>query len=225
MRQSTETKSNKARIAKFIQKAGDVSKPEIASQLGLSMPTVLQNVKSLIDEGLVVESGKQKSNGGRKAASLSIAENFRFSAGIDITSNHISYVVIDLRGSIYAHKRIRIAFENSPGYYETVSRNLQQFLCESGIASNRIIGAGIALPGIIDKQNRILIRSHILNQNNVSLKSIEQFFPCDVAFENDANSALFAEMNRIETNTIYLSLSNSVGGPFLLAMKFIREIF
>lgn len=96
--------SNKSKVAQAIQRNSDISKPEIAARLGLSMPTVLQIVKSLIDDGLVVESGKQKSNGGRKAAALSISENCGFSCGADITANHVSFVMLNLQGNVAAKK-------------------------------------------------------------------------------------------------------------------------
>ncbi len=217
--------SNKSKIAKIIQYNGELSKPEIADQLGLSMPTVIQLVKSLMDEGLVIESGKQKSNGGRKAASLSVVGNYKISCGIDITANHASYVMIDLCGNVTAKKRIKKVYENSPAYYEGLADELEKFISDSGIEPKKIIGVGISLPGIIDRGNDILIRSHILKQNNVSLKNIRQIFNFSVAFENDANSALFAEMSRIEENTVYLSLSNSVGGAICIDGEIYRGDF
>lgn len=225
MNADSEKISNKSRVARHIQKNADISKPEIAGSLGLSMPTVLQIVKTLIDDGLVVESGKQKSKGGRKASALSISENCRFSCGIDITANHVSYVLIDLRGNIVLKKRIEKVFENSQIYYETVNQNLEHFISESNIEFSKIIGVGISLPGIIDKENDILIRSHVLEQANVSLKSLRQIFRYPIAFENDANSALFAEMHSIESNTVYLSLSNSVGGSICIDNDIYRGDF
>ena len=63
---------NKSRVAKFILKKEESSKPEIANELGLSMPTVLQIVKELTLSGLIAESGKYESTGGRKASVLSV---------------------------------------------------------------------------------------------------------------------------------------------------------
>ena len=214
--------SNKSKVAQAIQRNSEISKPEIAARLGLSMPTVLQIVKNLIDDGLVIESGKQKSNGGRKAAALSISENYGFSCGIDITANHISFVLLNLQGNTAAKKRIKSPYENSRAYYEFVCRELEEFTSENETKLSKIIGVGISLPGIIDKENDILIRSHILRQDNVSLKGLRQIFPCPIAFENDANSALLAEMNNINTNTVYLSLSNSVGGAICIDNEIYR---
>ena len=45
-------KLNKVKIAKFIRYKGSTSKPEIAAELGISMPTVLQNVKVRPDRAL-----------------------------------------------------------------------------------------------------------------------------------------------------------------------------
>ena len=53
-------RSNKIRTAKFISARGITSKTEISSSLKLSMPTTLQNVKALVEEGIVEEGGKQK---------------------------------------------------------------------------------------------------------------------------------------------------------------------
>ena len=207
-----DNSTNKIRIVKFILKKIETSKPEIAAELGLSMPTVLQNVKELVQSGLVLEAGKYESTGGRKASVLSIVGNNKHSVGIDITANHISYVLIDLCGCIIAKKRLKSTFKNDPAYYESVADNLEKFLSENKSDRTKILGVGVSFPGIIDKQNETLVRSHVLKQDHLSLRSLSQLIPYPTAYENDANSALIAEMKYIDTDMIYLSLSNSVGG-------------
>ena len=214
--QRKESASNKIRIAKYILRKGETSKPEIAVELGLSMPTVLQNVKELVQAGLVVETGKYESTGGRKASALSVVGDFKTAVGVDITANHISYVLIDLCGTILAKKRIKSAFENSPAYFESVAEHLERFLDESDAERDKILGVGVSLPGIMDKQNEMLVRSHVLKQDHMSLRQFSQLISYPVSYENDANCALIAEMKYIDTDMIYLSLSNSVGGAIYL---------
>ena len=56
---NAETKRlNKIKIAKYIYQHGEASKQEIASELNLSMPTVLQRVKDLLQEGVIREAGE-----------------------------------------------------------------------------------------------------------------------------------------------------------------------
>ena len=217
-----ENNFNQIKIAKFILKKSETSKQEISSKLGLSMPTVLQNVKELIQMGMVTETGKYESTGGRKAAVLSIAEGFQTAVGIDITANHISYVLIDFSGIMLAKKRIKQSFENTPDYHQFVADQLDRFLLENHADQEKILGVGISLPGIIDKTHSVLIRSHVLKQNHMSLKAFSQRIPYPVFYENDANSALFSEIQQINTDMIYLSLSNSVGGAIYLNGKIVE---
>lgn len=209
-------KANLVKVAKFILHKSSTSKPEIAATLGLSMPTVLQNVKELLDRKVIVESGEYESTGGRKAKALSVNAELKYAAGIDITANHISYVMINLTGELVDKVRIREVFENTLEYNERVHQHFQEFVEKSGIDPGKILGVGISLPGIIDKQNETLIISHILKLSNVSLKNLSQLFEYEVSYENDANSAAMAEMYRLEKNAVYLSLSNSVGGSFYI---------
>ena len=209
-------KANLAKVAKFILHRRSTSKPEIAAMLGLSMPTVLQNVKELLERGIIVESGEYESTGGRKAKALSVNAGLKYAAGIDITANHISYVVIDLTGELIEKERIRAVFENSLEYNEKVHQGFLEFVQRAGIEAKRILGVGISLPGIIDKEHETLIISHILRLKNVSLKNLSRLFEYEVCYENDANSAAMAEMYRLEKNAVYLSLSNSVGGSFYI---------
>lgn len=209
-------KANLAKVAKFILHRRSTSKPEIAAMLGLSMPTVLQNVKELLERGIIVESGEYESTGGRKAKALSVNAGLKYAAGIDITANHISYVVIDLTGELVEKERIRAVFENSLEYNEKVHQGFLEFVQRAGIEAKRILGVGISLPGIIDKEHETLIISHILRLKNVSLKNLSRLFEYEVCYENDANSAAMAEMYRLEKNALYLSLSNSVGGSFYI---------
>ena len=125
-------KANLAKVAKFILHRRSTSKPEIAAMLGLSMPTVLQNVKELLERGIIVESGEYESTGGRKAKALSVNAGLKYAAGIDITANHISYVVIDLTGELIEKERIRAVFENSLEYNEKVHQGFLEFVQRAG---------------------------------------------------------------------------------------------
>lgn len=207
---------NRKRIARYIYKKGEASKPELAAELGLSMPTVLQCVKELTATGIINEVGKNRSTGGRKAVVLSVVPTYRLAAGIDITANHISYVVIDLCGDLILKKRIKAEYSNTAEYYELAAEGLEAVLDEADADRSILLGVGISFPGIIDKENEILLRSHVLGQDNLSLRAFSQLIPYDTEFDNDANSALFAEMRYIEGDMIYLSLSNSVGGSIYI---------
>ncbi len=214
---NAETKRlNKIKIAKFIYHHGEASKQEIAAALHLSMPTVLQRVKELIQEGVVTEAGEYESTGGRKAKALSIVAGSRYAVGLDITGNHISFVLLDTCGMVCGKKRVRCAFEDVEEYYEGLGEMLGFFLDKYQVDRKRILGVGVSIPGIVDEEMKRMSQSHVLRVENFDLDKISCRIPFRTWFRNDANSAAYAELRGSRRDTVYLSLSNTVGGAIYM---------
>lgn len=209
-------KKNRNRIYRYLCKSGVVSNPDISYELKLSLPTVTQNTKELIEMGLVKETGELESTGGRKAKGLSVAADARLSLGLDITKNHLGMLMINLTGEILKYERVYFPFSNSPEYFQSVQENLETFLEDSGAERSRILGIGISVPGIVDLEKGEITDSHALNLKALSFQEIEQFFQYPCTFLNDANAGAYAEGIQAEENErfFYISLSNTVGGAF-----------
>lgn len=209
-------RTNKVRIIKFISERRAVSKNEIAASLGLSMPTTLQNVKELTEEGYVVESGEYESTGGRKAKVLSIAEDIAYAAGMDISVNHITFVLVNMCREIVRKARIRLPFSKDYSYYESMGNWLQVFLEQTGVDKRRIAGVGISVPGTVNREEKLLLRSRILQAENISFKRFEELvgYPCQV--ETEAGAAAYAELAGESGDFVYLSLSDTVEGAIYM---------
>lgn len=203
--------NKKSEIVHYIFKNENASKTELTKALGLSMPTVLQNTKELIEQGILIEIGEYESTGGRRAKSLAINGRMGYSLGLDITTAHISYVLVDLAGTVLKRGRTKRTFENSNEYYQALFDDVDRFLETSRVDREMILGIGVALPGNINAEEKILIKSHALKLEGINLKTIEGFVPYPVYFENDANAAMIAERENIGEDAIYLFLSNTVG--------------
>ncbi len=141
-----------------------------------------------------------------------MAKGHKYAVGIDVTTNHISMVLVDTSGTVSVYKRSKRFYEDSIEYYENLGLELEAFLTEYQIENDKVLGVGLSIPGIVDTSNSILLRTHVFKVSNLSLKKFSQFLKYEVAFSNDANSAAYAELRETTKNSIYLSLSNTVGG-------------
>lgn len=210
-------KINKNTIYKYIFDNVKVSKHDIAVKLNMSMPTVLQNIKELSNENLIKESGEFESSGGRKAKAISIIDDAKYSLGIDITKEHISLVLINLYGNIVKHLKLEKRFDYTDDYFIWMNKSIEEFICKIDI--NKILGAGISIPGIIDKSGKYITSSYVLGIENIECRSFSKYIPLECIFINDANASGFAEARYIDNDALYLSLSNSVGGAIILNKK------
>lgn len=207
-------KKNRNRVFRYICKHGTVSNPDISYHMKMSLPTVTQITKELIERGFIEETGELQSTGGRRAKALSVAVNVKQAVGLDITKNHISFVLTNLTGEILKHVRIFLPYAHEAAYYRKVNEELECFLEESNVDRKRILGIGISFPGIIDLDRQLITYSHILGVKMISFDSVSSFFDYPCCFLNDANAGAYAEGIRSDERErfFYLSLSNTVGG-------------
>ncbi|MBD5162885.1 MAG: ROK family transcriptional regulator [Oscillibacter sp.] len=207
---------NRANTLRCILSCERISQMELSQQLALSWPTILQNVKELLEMGLVQEVGQYESTGGRKARAYAPVKDARLAIGLDLTRNHASVVLVDLSGQVVRYQRRSRPFSLDDAYLQELGM-MTQSIMEGACTGEAILGAGISLPGIVDSEAGILRYSHILNLRDVPLSTLSRHIPYPCGFINDANAAGLAEVYGISAaeNLIYLSLSNSVGGAIL----------
>ena len=207
-------KKNRNEVFRYICKHGTVSNPDISYNMKISLPTATQITKELIAEGLLEEKGELQSTGGRRAKALSAVVNARLAVGLDITQNHISFVLTNIVGEILKYERIYQPYISEAAYYQEVSKRLEQFLDESGSGKDKVLGVGISFPGIIDMDRGQITYSHVLGIEAVPLDSLSAYFSYPCFFLNDANAGAYAEgFHGDEAERFfYLSLSNTVGG-------------
>ena len=210
-------KINRNQVFRYVNKYGRVSKPDIAASLHISIPTVLQNINELIEKGLVKQVGEFKSTGGRKATAIVPIQDCKYAIGIDITRNHIGFVLTDLSGEVLQHMRLYQPYVNEVNYYKQLA-GMASFLKEKwSIADEKFLGYGISIPGIISPENNKITFSHALGISNISCDKFTEFIPYQCIYINDANAAAISEIYNADRryNAIFLSLSNSVGGAII----------
>lgn len=214
-------KINKNKIFQYICQQQKTSNAAIARALQMSMPTVLQNTRELLAEGIVEEMGYFESTGGRKAKMLSPVWNKKLAVGIDITRNHIGLALVNLAGDILKHKRVKMTFRKDDDYFRTLGKLVSDFVDEESVERDVVLGVGVSIAGIVDVDRQYIVYSHVLDIQNSFRDEICQYIPWECYLINDANASAMAELWAMENNEsfVYLFLSNSVGGAVIYEGK------
>ena len=210
-------RNNRLDTLRAILASGRISQPALAARLGHSGPTVLQNVRELMALGLVQEAGMFDSTGGRKAKAFAPVCDARLAVGLEITRTHLGVALIDLAGHLLFHERHKLPFAMTTAYLTSLGSAVTGLLAQQAVPEGRLLGVGISLPGIVDRQGAVLTSSHVLRLYNVKTENFSCSLPFRCFFINDANSAGLAEVYNHDSrdSLVYLSLSNSVGGAVL----------
>lgn len=124
-------KNNRNRIFRYICKCDKTSNPEISYELKMSLPTVTQNTKELMERGLIAEVGEFQSTGGRRAKAFSVVADSKLAVGLDITKNHVGLLLTNLTGKILKHDIFHYPYSAEDDYYREINKRLESFLDES----------------------------------------------------------------------------------------------
>ncbi|WP_223589827.1 ROK family protein [Neobacillus bataviensis] len=213
-------KNNKALVLQLIIEKEPISRADIAQVSGLHKATVSSLVNELLEEELIYESGPGESSGGRRPVILHFNKVAGFAIGIDIGVNYVLSVLTDLKGNILIEKNQPL---EQTVYSEVMSivKNMIQLLIDEMPASRYgIVGIGVGVPGIVNKEGAVLLAPN-LGWKNVQLKTdLENEFRVPVMIENEANAGAVGEQQfgagQDYQNIIYISAGIGIGVGIIL---------
>lgn len=187
---------NRAVILEGIRRSEGVSRVELASLTGLTSQTVSNIVRKLLDEDLVIESGRSPSAGGKPRTTLTLNPSANYSIGVHLDPDATVTVLVDLSGKILARVRRRTQSAVRP---ETALRRLsdtvEKVISQAGIDRSRLLGVGVASPGPIDLTRGLVVEPpNLAGWHEVPLvTSLGELTGLPVVMDNDSTAAAVGE--------------------------------
>ncbi|WP_235845583.1 ROK family transcriptional regulator [Neobacillus novalis] len=186
---------NKTTILNKIRLSGSISRADIARETGITPPTVSSIVKELIRENLVMESHLGQSIGGRKPTLLQLKEDGYYVIGLDAGSKTIKGIISDLVGHIHSRVEVEIHPNITKGEFLTsLSAVVEQLLRGFNQHIDKILGIGVAMHGVIDRETGTSLSSVNSGLINVPIKqTLEEKFVLPVLVENNSRAMTLGE--------------------------------
>ena len=199
---------------------GFCTRQMLAQNLGLSLPTIYQNLTELVDSGFVRYSGEAHSTGGRRAAGLEIIPDARIAVGVSVAADRLRFSAADLRLSELASRSVDFTTRGRTiaELSRVISEELERFLDEARLDRSRLLGVCVALPGLLTPQRDRLLFAPTLRLRDSELRPIYESLRYPSYVENDATSSGHAEWftRGAVGNMAYVSLECGVGGSVLI---------
>ena len=208
---------NRNRVYRLIRQEGCVSKQTITRELGLSLPTVTQNIVELMERGLVCEQGFFGNTGGRRAKGYAVNAEAKIAVGVDMNKRHFSVAALNLQGKVIAKTRKYRDFEDSDSYYQAVASAVENLIADLQISGETILGVGLAVQGIVTPDRRKVIYGNVLGITGLTIDRAGKFIPYPKGLFHDSDMAAYAEYRAREGHirAVYISLSTNLGGAFI----------
>jgi len=189
------SENTRSAVLDMIRSSGTVSRIELAEMSGLTGTSITRIVKSLIDEGLVVESGFGDSTGGKRPSLLELNRSARYAVGVSLDEARLSYVVADLGGRVVGQLATPGVAKKTPS--ETLPRiaeELGQLFDHLGIPVEHVVGIGVAGAGLdLRSGGEGLSRAAVEWESYPVQDVLEETIGLPAVRENDAACAALAQ--------------------------------
>ncbi len=207
---------NHGLIFRYLYEHEGASRKQIAEDLRLSTPTVIQHLRELEEENLVEEMGVLASTGGRKATALRINYAAAYAVGVDVTKAHVTTAILDLRGNVLVCDRIKKPFRQEDSFFADIGGKIESLIDRAGIDRRRILGVGVSIPAIMRPDNVNIAYTSLLSRT-ITLRDFSRYIPYPCRLIHDSNAACLGELIHHAKNEdfVYVFVSSSVGGAIV----------
>jgi glucokinase-like ROK family protein len=220
------------RLLRVIHATPNVSRMELAKRTGASAASMTALVQSLIDRGLVVETGKSATISGRKPVSLSLPNDLGYVIGVDLGSFLLRVIVADIAGNI--SYRIETETRMSEGRERVLSRTfaaIHEAIKKTGLPLAAIRGIGMAHSGVIDTQKGIVIcfprPGQMTQWRNIPLREmLESEFNVPSVLDDSARMMALAEkhygLGQGVSDFLFVEVGMGIGAALFINGKLYR---
>ena len=188
---------NTTRVLQSIWLSDGTNRAALTRELGLVKSTVSRIVSDLLEQGLVreVAEATRKKGVGRKPLHLEINEQYGHILGLEIQTDFFNAVLINLRGDVVQtwSDSISGARRDVASTFLDIMKRLRRPLRKNQVP---LVGVGVALAGIVDQENGVIMQSNPLNITEPVhfIRSIKNKVNIPVLVENDANCCCWGEL-------------------------------
>ncbi|MDR1938038.1 MAG: ROK family transcriptional regulator, partial [Tannerellaceae bacterium] len=213
----------KKRIIRYLMLSGESSIADIGKEIEMSVPTVTKLVVDLLEDGFVLDSGKQNTNGGRRPNVYGINPESAYFVGVDVHRKQVILGAIDFNGKkIDEEQLIAYPLANTPEALDELCKIINLYIDGLPIAKEKILQVGVNLSGRISTSSGYSHSFFCFDERPLSL-IMEEKIGIPVILENDSRAMAYGEymagVVKGEKNVIFININWGLGAGLILDGK------
>ncbi len=187
---------NRAILLSSLRKYAPVSRTRLKEVTGIRMASITELIKELTEEGFVREVGFNESQRGRKQILLQLNPSNGYVVGVEFEAGYAFAILVDLDATIITRTKVRFQTGlTRDAIIDRIVQVISEVLTTAAIDRKKVLGIGIADPGLVDSQNGIsLFSTTIRDWRDVPLRQIlEKKFSLPVYLDESTRAKTLCE--------------------------------
>ncbi|MFZ3452885.1 ROK family protein [Arthrobacter sp. 7Tela_A1] len=212
---------NQQLLLEALLTGGPQTQAELSRITGLSNATVSNIVREMSQAQLV--NTEPTTSSGRRALSVRLNDTGAVAAGIDIGRRHVRVVLATLGYQILEEASVSLPLGHTADEGMNAAAELfDRVLADAGIERHRVLGAGVGIPGPIDRRTGTVVRGAILPEwVGVNMREdLAARLRVPVFVDNDANLGALAQVTWGPhggcENLIFVKVASGIGAGLVI---------
>jgi len=212
---------NQQRIIEALLAGGPQTQAGLSRVTGLSSATISNIVRQMSETGLV--DTEPTTSSGRRALSVRLRDTGAVAAGIDIGRRHVRVILSTLGYRILGEASIPLPLGHAAGEGMDAAAGLfNRVLAEADVERHRVLGAGVGIPGPIDRRTATVAPGAILPEwVGINMREdLAAKLQVPVFIDNDANLGALAQVTWGPhggcENLIFVKVASGIGAGLLI---------
>lgn len=193
-----------------------ISRAKLAKITGLAPSSVTRLTQELQDNGLIVETGKGASSGGRLPVLISPNPKAGNVISFDLSGSRIQCGVFDSSNHLLKVAEVPLVNLGPDAVQSYIFQLMDNCINDKSMNGEKLIGVGVCFPGVVNFEKTEISIAYNLQLRNFPLKSIiEDRYKIPVYLETDTSVAALAEkiygVAKNINDFIYILISTGIG--------------
>ena len=124
-----------------------ISRADVARRTGLTAQTISNLVRQLVDAGLVIETARATGGRGAPPIQLEVNPDAAFAVGLDLDTDHLTAVLVDLSGAVRARLHHEAALSSADAALDLCVDATRALAADLGLGMDKVWGVGVGIPG------------------------------------------------------------------------------
>jgi len=221
---------NELRVLRAIYEHGPISRVRLAEGLHLTRAGITVIIKKLAELDLIAEAGKGASDAGRGRRQVLLALNpdNGMVVSLHIALHYVTIALVNINGKIITKHRIDFPDDNSPKL--VLSRAVEHMSdMIARVPAQRILGIGVALPGIVDSAAGTVREKSVPAWHNYPIKQyLQKKLDLPILMENDVKTLTLGEYQfgsgKHVKDMVCLWLEDGIGAGIIIDNRLLRGV-
>ena len=211
---SSKNGALKKKIIQSLILSGNTSIADLAKEMELSIPTVTKLVSELLEDGYLLDIGKQNTNGGRKPNMYGLNPEYGYFIGVDVQRKKLMLATIDFCGNIIDHEEVSYELENKPAALDVLCDTINMYIDNLSVPRDKILQVGVNIGGRVNTQSGYSYSYFYFDERPLS-QIIGERIGVSVSIENDSRAMIYGEyisgVIHGEKNILFVNMNWGLG--------------